>query len=134
MATSGEMTDEALEQCAALPFMEYEVSGLLDFEGLEEANKLLISPKKRRLEAGVDPMMSKQGPSIEQRRQKNKRRIERMDEMMNGVKDSLKKMRDMAEEGYEPRQIGMKLITPRAGRKMSAKKRKLSASEKAKHN
>ena len=61
-------------------------------------------------------------------------RIERMDELRNGVNDSLKKMREMAEEGYEPRQIGMKLIIPRAGRKMSAKKRKLSASEKANHN
>ena len=87
------------------------MSGLLDFEGLEEAKKLLATPKKRRRAVGVGPMLSNQGPSIEQMRQKNKRRIERMDEMRNGVKDSVKKMREMAEEGYEPRQIGMKLIT-----------------------
>ena len=135
MAKSGDMTEEALEQCATLPFMEYEVSGLLDFEGLEEeAKKLLTSPKKRRLEAGLDPMLSKQGPSVEQRRKKNKRRVERISEMRDGVKGSVIKMREMAEEGYEPRHIGMKLIIPRAGRKMSAKKRKLSASEEANHN
>ena len=46
MAKSGEMTEEALEQCATLPLVGYDVSGLLDFEGLEEAKKLLISPKK----------------------------------------------------------------------------------------
>ena len=120
MAKSGDMTEEALEQCAALPFMEYDVSGLLDFEGLEEAKKLLISPKKRRLEVGLDPMLIKQGPSIEQMRQKNNRRIERMDEMRNGVKDSVKQMREMADEGSEPRHIGMKLIIPRSGTKMSA--------------
>ena len=72
MAKSGEMSEEALEQCATLLFMEYEVNGLLDFEGLELAKKLLVSPKKRRLEAGLDPMLSKQGPSVEQRRQKRK--------------------------------------------------------------
>ena len=80
-------------------------------EWRKEAKKLLATPKKRRRAVGVGPMLSNQGPSIEQMRQKNKRRIERMDEMRNGVKDSVKKMREMAEEGYEPRQIGMKLIT-----------------------
>ena len=134
MAKSGEMSEEALEQCATLPFMEYEVSGLLDFEGLEEAKKLLISPKKRRLEAGLDPMLSKQGPSVEQRRKKNKRRIERISEMNDGVKGSLITMREMAAEGYDARQIGLRMIIPRVGRKLSAKKRKLSASEKAKQN
>ena len=99
MAESGEMPEEALKQCSMLPFMEYEVSGLLDFEGLEEAKKLLISPKKRRLEAGLDPMLSKQGPSVEQRRKKNKRRIERISEMRDGVKGSVIKMREMAAEG-----------------------------------
>ena len=47
MAETGEMTEEALRHCSIMPFMEYEVSGLLDFEGLEEAKKLLISPKKK---------------------------------------------------------------------------------------
>ena len=89
MAKSGEMSEEALEQCATLPFIEYDVSGLLEFEGLEEAKQLLISPKKRRLEAGLDPMLSKQGPSIEQRRQKDKRRIERMSDMRDGVNTQL---------------------------------------------
>ena len=31
MAESGDMTEEALRQCSLMPFMEYEVSGLLDF-------------------------------------------------------------------------------------------------------
>ena len=134
MAESGEMTEEAMRQCSLLPWMEYEVQGLLDFEGLEEAKKLLISPKKRRLEAGLDPMLSKQGPSVEQRRKKNKRRIERISEMNDGVKGSLITMREMAAEGDDARQIGLRMIIPRAGRKLSAKKRKLSASEKAKQN
>ena len=55
-------------------------------------------------------------------------------EMRDGVKGSVIKMREMAEEGYDPRQIGVRMITPRVGRKSSAKKRKLSASEKAKLN
>ena len=71
MAETGEMTEEALRKCSLMPFMEYEVSGLLDFEGLEEAKELLISPKKRRIEAGVDVMLSSQGLSTEQRRLKN---------------------------------------------------------------
>ena len=49
MAESGEMTEQALTQCSLLPFMEYEVSGLLDVEGLDEATQLLDSPKKMRL-------------------------------------------------------------------------------------
>ena len=132
MAESGEMPDEALTHCATLPSIEYEVSGLLDFEGLEEAKKLLMSPKKRRLEAGLDPMLSKQGPSVEQRRKKNKRRIERISEMNDGVKGSLITMRERAAESYGARHIGLRMIIPRVGRKLSAKKRKLSASEKAK--
>ena len=101
-----------------------------DFEGLEEAKKLLISPKKRRLEAGVDVMLTSQGPSTEQKRRKNKRRIERMDERKVGLKDNLKKMKEMAEEGDEARQNSLTLIIPRTGK--SAKKSKLSAPEKAK--
>ena len=46
MAATGEMTEEALRQCSLLPFMEYEATGMLDFEGLEEATGTLISPKK----------------------------------------------------------------------------------------
>ena len=45
MAKTGEMTEEALRECSRLPFMEYEVAGQLDFEGLEEAKELLISPR-----------------------------------------------------------------------------------------
>ena len=74
MVKTGEMTEDAMRECSRMPFMEYEVSGMLDFEGLEEAKELLISPKKMRLAAGVTVMLSSQGPSIEQRRQKNKRR------------------------------------------------------------
>ena len=87
--------------------------GALDFEGLEEANKILISPQTRRLAAGVDVMLISQGPSIEQMRQKDKRRIERMAEMRIGVNDSLKKMREMAAAGDEPRHLCMELIKHR---------------------
>ena len=59
---------------------------MLDFEGLEEAKKLLISPKQRRIEAGLDVMLSSQGLNVEQRRERNKRRSERMDETKKGVK------------------------------------------------
>ena len=93
MAEQGEMTEEAMRQCSVLPFIEYEMSGLLDFEGLEEAKALLVSPKKRRIEAGVDVMLTSQGLSTEQRRWKRKRRIERMGERKVGVNDTLKKMR-----------------------------------------
>ena len=47
-------------------------------------------------------MLSKQGPSVEQRRRKNKRRIEKISEMRDGVKGSVIKMREMAAEGYDP--------------------------------
>ena len=40
-------------------------------------------------------------------------------------------MREMAEEGFEAKQIGLKLIAPRMGKKVSAKKSKLSVPEKA---
>jgi len=39
--------------------------------------------------------------------------VQRMDERKAGVKDALKKMRAMTQEGYEARQIGLKLIVPR---------------------
>ena len=93
MAESGEMTEEALRQCSLMPFMEYEVSGLLDFEGLEEAKALLISPKKRRIAAGLDVMLTSQGLSHEQKRRRGQRRIERMNAQRKGVKDTLVKMR-----------------------------------------
>ena len=112
--------------------MEYEVSGTLDFEGLEEAKKLLISPKQRRIEAGVDVMLTSQGLTPEQKRVKNCRRIQRMAEKKKGVKDTLEKMRKMNAEGYDNRQIGMSLIVPQMGKKVSAQKRKLSVKEKAK--
>ena len=40
-------------------------------------------------------------------------------------------MMGVTEEGYEARQIGLKLIAPRMGKKVSAKKSKLSVPEKA---
>ena len=93
MAEQGEMTEEALRQCNVLPFMEYEVSGLLDVEGLEEAKELLVSPKKRRIEAGLDVMLTSQGLSNEQKIRRGQRRIERMNAQRKGVKDTLVKMR-----------------------------------------
>ena len=132
MAESGEMTEEALRHCSRMPFMEYEVSGLLDFEGLEEAKELLISPKQRRIEAGLDPMLTSQGLSVEQRRQRNKRRCERMEVRRKGVKASVEKMRQMSEQGYDARQIGLSLIKPLMGKKVTTKRRKQSAAEKAK--
>ena len=93
MAEQGEMTEEAMRQCSILPFVEYEMSGLLDFEGLEEAKALLVSPKKRRIEAGLDVMLTSQGLSDEQKRRRGQRRIERMNAQRKGVKDTLEKMR-----------------------------------------
>ena len=93
MAKEGEMTEEAMRQCSVLPFIEYEMSGLLDFEGLEEAKALLVSPKKRRIEAGLDVMLTSQGLSNEQKRRRGQRRIERMNAQRKGVKDTLVKMR-----------------------------------------
>ena len=67
MAATGEMDEEALRHCSECPFMEYEVAGIPDFEGLREARQLLLSP------------------SAQQRRKKHKRRLERMGEMQEGV-------------------------------------------------
>ena len=88
--------------------------------------------RKRRLEAGVDVMLTAKGLSTEQKRRKNKRMIERLSESMVGLTEMLKKMRDMAKEGYEARQISLKLSLHRTGKKVSAKKSTLSAPEQAK--
>ena len=95
--------------------------GGLDFEGLEEARELLISPKQRRRDAGLDVMLTPQGPAIEKRRERNKRRIEWLQERKAGVKDSLEKFRALENEGYDARQIALQAIVPRTGRKVSAK-------------
>ena len=115
-----------------MPFMEYELQNLDDFEGLQEAKELLISPKQRRIQAGIDPMLTSQGLNAEQRRQRNKRRCERMEERRKGVKATVEKMRQMSAEGYEPRQIAMSMIKPQMGKKVTTKRKKLSAAEKAK--
>ena len=52
MAETGEMTEEALRYCSVMPCIEYEVDGMLDFEGLGEAKELLISPQQRRMRLG----------------------------------------------------------------------------------
>ena len=115
-----------------MPFMEYEVNMMPDFEGLDEARELLISPKKQRERAGIDVMLSTQGPTSEQRRLKNKRRLERISEQKGGVKASLEKMRQMSDQGYDTRQIGLSLIKPCMGRRMRSKKIKMSFQEKVK--
>ena len=53
MVESGEMTEDALRECSLMPHIEYEVHGMLDFEGLEDAKDILTSPKKRKREAGL---------------------------------------------------------------------------------
>ena len=122
MAKTGEMSQEALRYASEIPCMEYELySQEWGFEGLEEAQKLLISPKQKRLQAGIDVMLSRQGLGPEQRRLKNKRRLERMSESKAGVTDSLKKFRQMTDEGYTARQISLKLIIPRTGRNVRAR-------------
>ena len=72
---------------------------MLDFEGLEEAKEHLTTPKKRRLEAGIDLMLTSQGPTAEKRKERNKRRIQRMNERKAGVKETIGKMRDLEAEG-----------------------------------
>ena len=91
MAKTGEMTEDALRQCSQLPCMEYEVAGQLDFEGLEEAKELLISPQQRRIEAGIDVMLTSQGLSTAQRRVRNKRGIDRMAEQRQCVKGTVER-------------------------------------------
>ena len=132
MVKTGEMTEDAMRECSRMPFMEYEVRGWLDMEGLEGAKDLLTSPKQRRIEAGVDPMLSSQGLNPEQRRRKNKRRIDRNAELKKGVRAGMDKMRAMAEEGYDSRQIALSLITPQMGKKVREKQTTLSPKEKAK--
>ena len=95
MTEKGEMSESALRDCSLLPWMEWEVQGMLDFEGLEEAKELLISPKKRRLEAGIDVMLTSQGLSAEKRKQRNLRRIQRLKESKEGVQESIQEMRAM---------------------------------------
>ena len=73
MAETGEMSEEALRCCSLMPFMEYELNNIPDFEGLEEAKELMISPKTKRLQAGLDVHLSSQGPSGAQRRARKKR-------------------------------------------------------------
>ena len=73
MAETGEMTEEALKSCSLMPWMEYELNNIPDFEGLEEAKELMISPKTKRLQAGLDVHLSSQGPSAAQRRARKKR-------------------------------------------------------------
>ena len=135
MAASGEMTEDALRECSLMPYMDYEVHGILDFEGLEEAKELLTSLKKRRREAGIDEMLTAQGPTPDKRRERNNRRILRLKDRSAGAKETLVKMRALEAEGYDARQIGLQVIVPHVGRKMSAKalSRKMAASEKTRN-
>ena len=48
------------------------------------------------------------------------------------MKATVEKMRQMSAEGYDARQIGMTLIKPQMGKKVTTKRRKQSAAEKAK--
>ena len=58
--------------------------------------------------------------------------IEMIVGLSKGVRAGMDKMRAMAAEGYDTRQIGLKLIVPQMGKKVSANQTKLSAAEKAK--
>ena len=137
MTEKGEMSETALRDCSQMPWMEWEVQGMLDFEGLEEAKELLISPKTRRLEAGLDPMLTSQGLTPEKKRQKAVRRQQRMKESKQGVAEKIQDMREMEKEGYGAQQIGLKLILPQMGRrKVSVKtlNRKMSLKQKTAQN
>ena len=48
------------------------------------------------------------------------------------MKASVEKMRQMSDQGYDTRQIGLSLIKPCMGRRMRSKKIKMSLQEKAK--
>ena len=132
MAETGEMTEDAMRFASQMQFIEYEVQGMPDFEGFEEAKKLLTSPKQQRINAGIDPHLTRQGLTNEQRRQRNKRRCERIEERKIGVKGAVEKMRQMSAEGYDPRQISLSMIKPQMGKKVTTKRKKLSACEKSK--
>ncbi len=70
MVETGEMTEEAMKHASLMPWLEYEVAGMVDFEGLEEAKELLVSPKKRRRDAGIDVMLTSQTPTAERKQQR----------------------------------------------------------------
>ena len=112
--------------------LDTEVHGVLDFEGLGEAKELLKTPKRRRLEAGLDVMLTAQGPTPEKRKERAARRIERLSERREGVKAGILKMRALEAEGYDARQIALQVIAPHVGRRVSAKalSKKMSVSEK----
>ena len=55
-----------------------------------------------------------------------------MEEKTKGVQGTVEKMRAMAADGYDARQISLKLITPKMGKKKGTTQKKLSPAEKAK--
>ncbi len=99
MVETGEMSEAAMKEASMMPWMEYEVAGVVDFEGLEEAKEFLVTPKKRRLDAGIDVMLTSQAPTAEKKKQRAKRRVERLRERKAGVQESLAEMQKMTEEG-----------------------------------
>ena len=56
-----------------------------------------------------------------------------MDEKKKGVKDTVEKMRQMAQKGYDSKQKGRNMIIPQMGKKVRADKNKLSPQAKAKN-
>ena len=55
-----------------------------------------------------------------------------MSEMQAGAKDTVEKMRQMAQKGYDSKHIGQTMIIPQMGKKVRAHQNKLSLQDKAK--
>ena len=118
MVETGEMSRDALLEIREEPWLEYEVHGLLDFEGVGEAKELLVSAKKRRLEAGVDPMLTRQGPTERERKVRRQRVAQNMAEKEEKVQKNIDDMRALTQKGYSVRQAQLQLCVPKVAQKL----------------
>ena len=114
MVKKGEMTEEAMKELSLEPWLSYEVQGMLDSEALQEAKELMVSPKKRRLEAGIDPLLTQQGPTEQTRKKRRKRYAVNAAEREEKVQNNIEKMRGLEKEGYDVRQVQLQTVVPQA--------------------
>ena len=114
MVKEGEMTEEAMRELSLEPWLSYEVQGMLDSEALQQAKELMTGPRKRRLEAGIDPLLTQQGPTEQMRKKRRKRYAMNAAEKDQKVQDNIATMRALKQEGYDVRQVQLQTIVPQA--------------------
>jgi hypothetical protein len=110
----GEVNEDDVEQWQLEPWFEMVVTDLREMSGLEEYQKLMMTPIELRKSLGIDENLTSQKPKGVKKKQKSREKYREAIRPMR--KKAMSEMRELLDMGYSRKQVAEAII-PASGKK-----------------